>query len=116
MTLLRRLALLLALEGVALGALGVAYAAVSSDSRPALLEAGAAVVTGLLLLGLARAVDLAKRWARSPAVVLNVIPLPVGLTALQSGAWPTALPVLLMAVTVLYLFATPELRAIFRER
>ncbi len=116
MTLLRRLALLLALEGVALVGLGVEYAVVSHDSSAALLAAGAAAVTGLVLLVLARAADRARRWARSPAVVLNVFPLPVGLTALQSGAVYVGLVLMLLPATVLYLFATPDLREVFRDR
>ena len=74
MPLTRRLALLLAVEGLALIGVGAWYAVASLSDRsqraPAELEAGAAVLTGLVLL----------------------------------------------AGSVLYLFATPELRDTFRER
>jgi hypothetical protein len=116
--LLRRLSLLLALEGVLLSAVGCAYGAVSADATtdraPAALAAGAAVVTGLILLALARAVDRARPWARSPAVVLNVFPFPLALSAVQGGGWWAAVPMVLLAGSVLYLFATPELRLAFR--
>ena len=119
MPLLRRLSLLLALEGVLLVLLGIGYGAASltddSERAPAELAAGGAVVFGVLLLLLARAVDRRKGWARSPAVVLNVFPIPVALGVLQAGVWWVALPMLALAGSVLYLFATPDLRDAFRE-
>jgi hypothetical protein len=118
--LLRRLALLLAVEGVALALLGVGYGVAglsdTGDRAPTELAAGAAVVTGAVLLLLARATDRAKAWARSPAVVLNVFPFPIALGVLQAGVWWVAVPLVLLAGSVLYLYATPELRALFRER
>jgi hypothetical protein len=117
--LLRRLALLLALEGVALALLGVGYGVAglsdASGRAPTELAAGAAVVTGAVLLLLARATGRARRWSRSPAVVLNVFPFPIALGILQAGAWWVAVPLALLAGTVLYLYATPELREAFRE-
>jgi hypothetical protein len=117
--LLRRLALLLATEGVLLVLLGIGYGAASltdeSERAPAELAAGAAVLVGVVLLLLARAVDRRKGWARSPAVVLNVFPIPVALGVLQAGVWWVALPMLALAGSVLYLFATPDLRETFRE-
>lgn len=117
--LLRRLALLLALEGALLVLLGAGYGMASltdaSERAPAELAAASAVLLGLLLLVLARAVDRERRWARSPAVVLNVFPLPIGLGILQAGVWWVGVPVLLLAGSVLYLFATPDLRELFRE-
>ena len=119
MPLVRRLALLLALEGVLLVLLGVGYGVASltdsSERAPAELAAGAAVATGAVLLLLARGVDRSKPWARSPAVVLNVFPLPVALGVLQAGVWWVAVPMLLLAGSVLYLFATPDLRELFRQ-
>ena len=120
MPLTRRLALLLALEGVALAGLGAWYAVASLGDRsqraPAELEAGAAVLTGIVLLLLARGADRGRGWARSPAVVLNVFPFPLALSMLRAGVWWVAVPLVLLAGSVLYLFATPELRETFRER
>ena len=117
--LVRRLALLLALEGLLLVALGVGYGIASltdaSERAPAELAAASAVVAGFVLLLLARAVDRQRGWARSPAVVLNVLPLPVAVGVLQAGVWWIGGPMVLLAGSVLYLFATPELRDAFRE-
>jgi hypothetical protein len=99
--------------------LGLWYGVVSlgdrSERAPAELEAGAAVVTGLVLLLLARGVDRGKGWARSPAVVLNVFPLPIALTLFSAGLWYVSLLLVALSGTVLYLFATPTLRDTFRE-
>jgi hypothetical protein len=120
MPLVRRLALLLALEGVLLVGVGVAYAVVGASSRgetlPIELAAGFAALTGLVLLRLAHATDQGRTWARSPAVVLNVFPFPLALTLLQAGIWWAAIPMAGLAGTTLYLWATPELRETFRER
>ena len=103
----------------ALAVLGVVYGSVSltddSDRAPAELAAGAAVLAGLVLLLLARSVARRRGWARSPAVVLNLLALPVAVGAFQAGAWWVGVPVLLLAGSVLYLFATPDLREAFRE-
>ena len=119
MPLLRRLALLLALEGVLLVLLGVGYGAASltddSERAPAELAAGAAVVGGVLLLLLARGVARQRAWARSRAVVLNVLPLPDAAGVVQAGVGLVGVPILLLAGAVLYLFATPELREVFRQ-
>lgn len=119
-TLLRRLALLLLLEGLGLLALGGVYAVVTvrqdaGDRRAALLAAAAAALAGAVLALLARAADRGRGWARSPAVVLNLVALPVGLSVLDAGQWAAGFPVLLLAGSVLYLFATPQLRRVFRE-
>jgi hypothetical protein len=120
MPLTRRLALLLALEGVLLIGVGVAYAIVGARSHdetlPIELAAGFAAVTGLVLLKLAQATDQGRAWARAPAVVLNVFPFPLALTLLQAGIWWVAVPMAVVAGTTLYLWATPELREAFRER
>ena len=114
MTLLRRLAVLLAVEGVALGAVGV-VGLVVADSTPGRTAAAAAVATGLLLLWLARATDRGRRWSRSPGVVLNLVPLPVALGAFRAGAWEVGVPLALLPAAALYLWATPELRLAFRS-
>lgn len=115
----RRAGLLLAFEGLALTTVGIGYAVqgrgANGDRTSVLFSALSAVVGGIVLLTLGRAVERGRAWARTPAVVLNVFPLPVALTAFQGGAWWVGVPLLLLAGTALYLFATPELRERFRQ-
>jgi hypothetical protein len=117
--LVRRLSQLLLVEGAALSVLGVGYGVHAlngtGDHTPALLAAVAALLTGIGLVLLGRGAGRERGWARSPAVVLNVFPLPLSLEAFRAGAWWIGLPLLVLPATVLYLFATPELRDTFRE-
>jgi hypothetical protein len=117
----RRIALLVAVEGVALVLVGVVYAVVSATGRPenrlaAELAAFLAVVFGLLLGLMARLVDGGRSWPRSPLIVLNIIALPVGLGLIQGGLYAAGLPVLLLAGAVLYLLATPDARQALGSR
>ena len=114
-----RAALLVAVEGLALTGLGVAYGVAGVvgdpfDRTATLLEAAFAVATGVLVLLVARALAQVRGWARSPAVVLQLLALPVGVGLVQGQVWLAAVPVLLLAGSVLYLLATPEARLAFR--
>lgn len=115
----RRAGLLLAVEGLALMAVGIGYGVqgrgANGDRTSVLFTAVSAVVAGIVLLGLGHAIDRGRAWARTPAVVLNVFPFPVALTAFQGGAWWVGVPLILLAGTALYLFSTPELRERFRQ-
>jgi hypothetical protein len=115
--LLGRLALVLLVEGVALAAIGVVYGVVSWDGddwRPAALAAATAVLAGLLLVGLSRATLRGRGWSRSPAVTVNLFALPIGLEVIDGGQPIAGAVVLGLAATVLYLYATPSLRLLFR--
>lgn len=120
MTLIKRLTMLLLLEGVALTVLGLVYGgywlAQSGDQLLAVLAGLSAVLAGLVLVGLSRAIGRGKAWARSPAITLNIFPLPIAFGAISAGAWWVGLLLLLLSGSVLYLFATSELRETFRER
>ena len=115
--LLGRLALVLLVEGLALTAIGAVYGVVSWDGddwRPAALAAATAVLAGLLLVGLARATIRGRGWSRSPAVTVNLFALPIGLEVIDGGQVIAGAVVLGLAATVLYLYATPSLRLLFR--
>ena len=114
-----RAALLVGVEGAALGVLGTGYAVAGVvgdpfDRTATLLEGGFAALVGLLLLVVARALLGVRGWARSPAVVLQLLALPVGLGLVQGGVLVAAVPVLGLAGAVLYQLATPEARLAFR--
>jgi hypothetical protein len=119
-TAVRRAAALLAVEGVALTVLGVVDGVATvvgtpDDRTSSLMLALFAVATGVLLLLLARAVDRLQHWARSPAIVLQLLALPVGTGLAQGRVWVVAVPVFLLAGATLFHFATPQARAAFRE-
>jgi hypothetical protein len=114
-----RAALLVAVEGTALTVLGAAYGTAGVlgdpfDRTATLLEAAFAVVAGLLVLLVARGLARVRGWSRSPAVVLQLLALPVGVGLVQGEVWVAAVPVLLLAGSVLYLLATPQARLAFR--
>ena len=115
---LGRAAALVAVEGVALVVLGVVYGAAGLLGEPydrvaTLLEAGLAVLVGGLALAVARGLARAAGWARSPAVVLQLLAFPVGVGLLQGRVWFAAAPVLLLAAGVLFSLAAPQARSAF---
>lgn len=119
MTPVRVAALLLLVEGVAVTLLGLGYGTAAVLGEPenrtgTLLEAGMVVALGAALLVLARGVDRARGWARSAAVTVQLLALPVGVAALQNGVWWLAGVLLGLAGAVLYQLATPAARLAFR--
>jgi hypothetical protein len=103
----RRCAALLLVEGAGLLIVGSVLAvatAVGSPTDRALsyTVAGFALGAGGVLVLLARAVDRSRGWARSPAVVLQLLALPVGVGLAQGGVWLAAVPVLLLAAATLW--------------
>ena len=109
----------MALEGAALTVLGLGYGVAGLvgdpfDRTATLLEAGLAVLAGVLVLLVARGLGRVQGWSRSPAVVVQLLSLPVGIGLVQGRVWAAAVPVLLLAGTVLYELATPEARLAFR--
>ena len=116
---LTRAALCVAVEGAALVVLGAGYAVAGVAGDPfdraaTLLEAGLAVLAGVVLLLVARGLQGVRGWSRSPAVVLQLLALPVGAGLVQGGVYYAAVPVLGLAGAVLYQLATPEARLAFR--
>ena len=107
MTAERRAAVLLAVEAAALLVIGVAFLVATATGSPenrglSYGVTGFAVAGGLVLLLLARAVDRRQGWARSPAVVLQLLAVPVGIGFLQGGLWAAGVPVLLFAAATLW--------------
>lgn len=116
---MNRAAALVGLQGAALVLLGVGYGVAGLladpfDRTATLLEAVFAVGAGLLVLLVARGLWRVAGWARSPAVVVQLLAVPVGVGLVQGRVWYAAVPVLVLAGSVLYLLATPEARLAFR--
>ena len=115
-----RAALLVALEAAGLSVLGAGYAVAGAvgdpfDRTATLLEGGFCLLAGLLVLLVARGLLRVQGWSRSPAVVLQLLALPVGLGLVQGAVLYAAVPVLGLAGAVLYQLATPEARLAFRD-
>ena len=114
-----RAALLVAVEGLALTVLGLAYGTAGVLGEPfdrtaTLLEAAFTVLVGGLVLLVARGLWQVRGWARTPAVVVQLLALPVGAGLVQGQVWVAAVPVLGLAAAVLYHLATAEARLAFR--
>jgi hypothetical protein len=97
---------LLAVEGVALLASGLwlGVRSLSNDvSNRAGGETGAlvAILAGVGVLLLARAVLSRKRWPRSPVIVLQILFVPVGVGLLQSGRPGFGVPMILLPLATL---------------
>ena len=115
-----RAALLVGVEGLALVVIGLWYGAAGVvgdpfDRTATLLEAGITVVAGVLVLLVARGLAQVRGWARAPAVVVQLLALPVGYGLVQGQVWVAAVPVLLLAVGVLYSLGTADARDAFRD-
>ena len=116
----RGLSVLLAVEGGALVLLGLGYAVVSALGSPeslagAELAAAFAVAAGGVLGLLGRAVVRRRPWARTPALLLNLLAVPVAVGLLQAHVWAVGVPVLLVPLAALALLASPQVRAALRE-
>lgn len=105
---------LLAVAGlVALEALGLLAAAVffavetvvaTADDRTRAVVAAVLTLAAAAGLGLvARALAGRRRWARAPALVSNLLVLPVAFDLLRGGRAYVAVPLGLLALTVLVL-------------
>jgi hypothetical protein len=106
-TAVRRGAVLLALEGAALLVVGVVFVVATATGSPdnrglSYGVAGFALAGGAVLLLLGRAVGRQQGWARSPAVVLQLLAVPVGIGFLQGGLWFVGVPILLLAAAAMW--------------
>jgi hypothetical protein len=117
---LRACALLVALQAVGLAAIAVFYLVeifvATADDRvravvTALLAAAAAAGLALVAHGLWRR----RRWARAPALVTNLLVLPVAVGLLQGGRWYVGVPLLVWAVAVLGLLFAPATNAALED-
>lgn len=107
---------LVALEAVGLLAAAVFYlvelvVAEAGDRVRALVTVALALAAGAGLALVARGLLHRRRWARAPALVTNLILLPVGYGLVQGGRWYVGLPLLLLGVAVLVLLFAPATAA-----
>jgi len=116
----RRAAVVVALEGLVLVGLGVAYGVLGltgdAESRVG-AEVGAALIVaaGVLLVLVARALDRERAWSRAPVISVQLLTLLTALSLMPTGVAPAALVAMGMAVVVLYALATQEARDALRR-
>jgi hypothetical protein len=102
---------LVAAQGVGLVGVAVFYlvelvVATTSDVGRALVTAALAVLAGVGLLLVGRGLLRGRRWARSPALVTNLILVPVAVGLVQGGRWYVGVPLLAWAAAVVVLLFT----------
>jgi len=119
-TSLRACSALVALEALGLLAAAVffvveVFVATPDDRTRALVAALLALVVALGMAVVARGLAAARRWARAPAVVVNLLVLPVAFDLLRAGRWYVGLPLLLGALGVLALLFAPSTDAALDE-
>lgn len=109
---------LLNLEGVVVLALGVflIFKAITADSvelAPLAGEIVFAAIGGFGLLASAYSFKNKRRFGRAPAVLANLIALGVAKYQFEGGLWFVALPLVMVAVIILYCTVTiiPESEA-----
>jgi uncharacterized membrane protein YGL010W len=102
---------LVAAEGGLLVAIAVFYVvelavATATGVTRALVSSGLSLLAGVGLLQVGRGLLRSRRWARSPALVTNLILAPVAVGLLQGGRWYLGVPLLAVsAVVVVLLFS-----------
>ncbi len=97
-------AVLLVVASVILAVEG--FRAETVDRAGAEILAAIGVASAVAIALLARGVADARRWARSPVVVLELICLPIAWSVVQNGKWYAGVPLGVSAIAVLVLMAT----------
>ncbi|MQA88477.1 MAG: hypothetical protein GEV03_28645 [Streptosporangiales bacterium] len=99
-------------EGGVVACLGV-FVAVSAllgapdEATRALALAGIAAVGGVVMVLVGVALLRLRRWSRAPAVVTQMLALPVGVSMVQSAQAAIGIPLLVVAVGGLVLLFVP---------
>jgi uncharacterized membrane protein (DUF2068 family) len=117
---LRVVAGLVGLQGALLVCIAAFYVvelavATATDVTRAMVSAGLALLAGAGLLQVARGLQRSRRWARSPALVTNLILLPVAVGLLQGGRWYAGVPLLAAAAVVVVLLFSSSVNAELEE-
>jgi hypothetical protein len=117
---LRLCAALVGLQALGLAAVAVFYlvellVATEDDVVRALVTTGLALAAAAGLGLVARGLLHGRRWARSPALVTNLLVVPVAIGLLQGGVWYAGVPLLLWALAVLGLLFAPATAAALED-
>jgi len=88
---------------------------VSTSAARAVVAALLTLLAGLGLLAVARGLRRARRWARAPALVTQLLALPVAVGLVQGGRWYVGVPLILWALGVLALLFTPAVGEVLED-
>jgi hypothetical protein len=105
----------LGLVGIAVFYVVEMVVATTSDQGRAAVAALLALVCGVGLGLVGRGLARGRRWARSPALVTQLLVAPVALGLIQGGRWYVGLPLLGWAAAVLVLLFHPAVSAALEE-
>jgi hypothetical protein len=113
-------AALVAAQGLGLVGLAVFYVVELVVASPgsvtrAVVAALLTLLGGLGLLAVARGLAGCRRWARAPALVTQLLVLPVAFGLVQGDRWYVGVPLILWALAVLVLLFTPAVAGVLEE-
>ena len=103
------------LVGIAVFYIVELVVATVTDVTRALVSAGLALLAGVGLLQVGRGLFRSRRWARSPALVTNLILMPVAVGLLQGGRWYVGAPLLGVAAAVVVLLFSSSVNATLEQ-
>jgi len=95
------------LVGIAAFLLVELMVASPTSAARAAMAALLTLLAGLGLLAVARGLRRVRRWARAPALVTQLLALPVAVGLVQGGRWYVGVPLILWSLGVLALLFTP---------
>lgn len=109
-------AVVVLLEGLLTAALGVLVGVEAFRGDGSAVAGGFMAVFGVFvgaaLVLVARGISRCRRWSRAPALVVQVLCVPVAITLAQGGRYAVGIPLLLVAVLcVLALLSSPATKA-----
>ena len=115
----RVVAALVALQGALLVAVAALYLVQLATGEPRSVPGAVGILllaglSGLGLLAVGRALLRGRRWGRSPALVTQLIVVPVALASFPDG-WYVGGPLLVSAVAVLVLLFVPSVSNELRD-
>lgn len=101
-----------AVEGIGLVGFGV-FVGLGIPRGGTVLQS-TALAAVIAIMGLAAVLvgfglDRRRRWSRGPAVVTQLIAIPIGVSLIRSGWLPLGLPLVFVAVSGLVLLFSPQL-------
>ena len=111
---------LLAAEALGLAAIAAFYlvelaVATTDDTLRAVVTAVLAALAAAGMALVARGLGRGRRWARAPALVANLLVLPVAWDLVRGGRGYVGVPLAVLAVAVLVLLFTPATDAALEE-